>query len=387
MANMQRYIILLSAVAMQLCLGATYSWSVFVKPLRDLTGLSQAGVQLPFTMFYFAFPLTVIFSGYVLQRLGPGRSAAAGGCVFGLGWVLASLGSQHFALTVIGIGLLAGIGVGLAYVVPLAVLVRWFPNQKGLVTGIAVAGFGGGAALLSQISGYLIGTEGLTPYMVFGIFGSVFLLVSIPAGFAMKFPGEVNAQHAVLLPYREIVVRREFRLLYAVMMVALASGFSVNANMKELYPAGGAATGIMGVSLFAIANAIGRMVWGAFFDRTSAVAAIRTNLLAQAIVLFASPLLLMSQSGFLLLAIAAGFNYGGVLVLYAASVTHVWGAEKVGHVYGMLFSANIVAAPAPMLAGLWYDATNEFSSFFIALAVLLIFSAVVFSKNGGACLR
>ena len=384
---MRRYSILLAAIAMQLCLGATYSWSVFVKPLRDLSGLSQANVQLPFTVFYFAFPVTVIFSGHVLKKLGPARSAAVGGLVFGLGWMLASLGSQHFALTVIGVGLLAGIGVGLAYVVPLAVLVRWFPQQKGLVTGVAVAGFGAGAALISQSAGYLISAQGYTPYAVFGLLGCVFLVMATGAGLFMKFPGEIGEQQTSLLPYKEILRRSEFRILYAVMIVALAAGFSVNANMKELFPSGGAATGIMGVSLFAVANAVGRLAWGAFFDRTSASIALRANLIAQAIVLLASPWLLASEPGFLILAVAAGFNYGGVLVLYAATVTHVWGAERVGQVYGMLFSANIAAAPAPMLAGLWYDATNDFAWFFCTLSFLLVFSAVAIAKKGKSALR
>lgn len=379
---MRRYIILLGAVAMQLCLGATYAWPVFVRPLRDLTGLSQAAVQLPFTVFYFAFPVTVIFSGFVLTRLGPGRSAAAGGFLFGAGWLLASLGSQHFVLTVLGIGLLAGAGVGLAYVVPLAVLVQWFPNQKGLVTGVAVAGFGGGAALISQIAGRLISAEGYTPYAVFGMFGVAFILIATTAGLSMKFPGEGTARMPGLLPYRDILRRKEFLLLYAVMIVALAAGFSVNANLKELFPAGGLATGVLGVSLFAVANAAGRMVWGALFDRTSSAAAVRANLLAQAIVLFSSPLLLQSRAGFLLLAVAAGLNYGGVLVLYAATVTRVWGAERVGQVYGLLFSANIVAAPAPVLAGLWYDAGKDFSWFFVGVGILLVCSALAVFQAG-----
>jgi len=379
---MRRYVILFGAVAMQLCLGATYSWSVFVRPLRDLTGLSQAAVQLPFTVFYFAFPVTVIFSGFALTRLGPGRSAAAGGFLFGAGWLLASLGSQHFVMTVLGVGLLAGIGVGLAYVVPLAVLVQWFPNQKGLVTGIAVAGFGGGAALISQIAGRLISIEGFSPYAVFGMFGFVFILIATTAGLSMKFPGEGTSQAPGLLPYRNILRQKDFRLLYAVMIVALAAGFTVNANLKELFPAGGLATGVLGVSLFAVANAAGRLAWGALFDRTSAGAAVRANLLAQATVLLASPLLLQSQAGFLLLAVAAGLNYGGVLVLYAATVTRVWGAERVGQVYGLLFSANIVAAPAPVLAGLWYDAEKDFTWFFIGVGVLLVCSALAVFKAG-----
>jgi len=250
-----------------------------------------------------------------------------------------------------------------------------------------VAGFGAGAALISQSAGYLISAQGYTPYAVFGLLGYVFLVMATGAGLFMKFPGEISEQQTSLLPYKEILRRSEFRILYAVMIVALAAGFSVNANMKELFPSGGAATGIMGVSLFAVANAVGRLAWGAFFDRTSASIALRANLIAQAIVLLASPWLLASEPGFLILAVAAGFNYGGVLVLYAATVTHVWGAERVGQVYGMLFSANIAAAPAPMLAGLWYDATNDFAWFFCTLSFLLVFSAVAIAKKGKSALR
>ena len=369
---MTRYRILLSAVAMQLCLGATYSWSVFVRPIRDITGLSQATVQLPFTVFYFAFPLTVIFSGIALRRLGPARSAAAGGFLFGAGWLLASLGSTHFALTVLGIGVLAGVGVGLAYVAPIAVLVRWFPRQKGLVTGIAVAGFGGGAALIGQTAGRLMSAGGYSPYGVFALLGGIFVVEATTAGLAMKFPGGESASAAPLLPYREIIHQREFRLLYVLMIVALAAGFTVNANLKDLYPAGGLATGILGVSLFAMANAAGRLAWGAMFDRMSAATALRANLMAQAALLFASPFLLHAEAGFLLLAVVAGFNYGGVLVLYVSSVTRVWGAAHVGQVYGLLFSANIIAAPAPVLAGFWYDATKGFGWFLVALGVLLL---------------
>jgi MFS transporter, OFA family, oxalate/formate antiporter len=377
---MARYRILVAAVAMQLCLGATYSWSVFVKPVRDLTGFSQAIAQLPFSVFYFSFPLTLIFAGYILKRLGPGWSAAIGSMVFGAGWMLASMGSHHFAWTVAGVGLCAGAGVGMAYVVPISVLVQWFPNQKGLVTGVAVTGFGAGAALISQIAGYLLSGGGFSPYEVLGLLGCAFLVVGTAAGSLMKYPDGARVQDTPLLPYKEILGRREFRVLYALMIIALAAGFSVNANMKELFPSGGVGVGILGVSLFAIANAIGRMVWGALFDRTPPGFAVRLNLLCQGVVLLASPWLLKSEPGFLLMAVTAGFNYGGVLVLWAATVTHVWGAKRVGQVYGMLFSSNILAAPAPMLAGLWYDMTGNFMLFFCALAILLIWSAFVSNR-------
>ena len=109
---MKRYLILLAAVVMQLCLGATYAWAVFVAPIKAVSGLGQGPVQAPFTVFYIAFPATAIVAGMLLGRIGPRRSAMLGGLLFGGGWVVAGLGSDHFAFTVLGVGLLGGIGVG-----------------------------------------------------------------------------------------------------------------------------------------------------------------------------------------------------------------------------------------------------------------------------------
>ena len=125
---------------MQMCLGATYAWSVFVLPLKQTTGILQGTAQLPFSLFYFAFPATMIVTGTLLPRIGPRRCAMIGGLLFGGGWMLAALGNLHFTFTILGIGLMAGIGVGCAYIVPIATCVRWFPRHKGLVTGVAVAG-------------------------------------------------------------------------------------------------------------------------------------------------------------------------------------------------------------------------------------------------------
>jgi OFA family oxalate/formate antiporter-like MFS transporter len=112
---MKRYRVLIAAVLMSLCLGATYSWSVYVPALKQISGLSQGAVQLPFSVFYVVFPLTTIVSGTLLSRLGPRVSAVAGGTAFGGGWMLAGLGGRHFAFTVAGIGVLAGVGVAFAY--------------------------------------------------------------------------------------------------------------------------------------------------------------------------------------------------------------------------------------------------------------------------------
>jgi len=378
---MKRARILIAAVGMQTCLGATYAWAVFVPPLRALTGLSQGALQLPFSLFYVVFPLTMVLSGTLLPRLGPRRCAVFGGCAFGAGWLLAGLGGTGgFALTVAGIGLLAGVGVGFAYIVPIATCIRWFPRHRGLVTGIAVAGFGGGAALVSQAAGYLMKEQSLSPFGVFGRLGLVFLLLVVIGGAAMENPpaaaGSGPPRRAARLPLSRIRGRRLFWVLYAAMFTGLAAGFAVNANLRDLCPGIGVRAGVTAVSLFAVTNALGRLLWGGLFDRLSPRGVLPANLLCQAALLLGSPWILRSEAGLLGFACIAGLNYGGVLVIYASSAAGVWGNDNVGQVYGWLFSSNAPAALAPLLAGLAFDRSGEFIFALRVLGLLLLAAAL-----------
>jgi MFS transporter, OFA family, oxalate/formate antiporter len=374
---MKRYVILLCAFSMQMGLGATYSWSVFVKPLRELTGLSQGLAQLPFSVFYFAFPATMIFSGKFLRLFGPRGCAMLGGALFGGGWLVASLGSYNFAYTVLGIGVLAGIGVGLAYVVPIAVCVQWFPENKGLATGTAVVGFGGGAALVGQIAGKLIFGMGLGPFETFRLLGVGFLVLIPVAALAMEFADEFKAGGIPPMKFRAFAGQQKFRILFLAMIAGLATGFAVNANLKDMSPDADPQVGIAAVSLFALANAFGRLAWGALFDRVRTASAIRGNLVFQTVVALSGILLLRSHEGYLAFALLAGFNYGGVLVIYASSTARLWGREHVGQVYGVLFSSNIIAAVAPIVAGFSFGLTGTFNSALIVLGMLLTAAAVL----------
>ncbi len=378
-----RLLILPAAVLMQLCLGATYSWSVYVRALRDLTGLGQGLVQIPFTLFYFVFPATMLFSGMFLRRMGPRGCAVLGGLAFGGGWVVASLGQAHFGLTALGIGVLAGVGAGLAYVVPIATCIRWFPRHKGLVTGVAVAGFGGGAALVSQVGGAWIAGGQATPFDVFRAFGLVFLGVVAACGLVMENPPGAGGEDQRPAPPGRVIGHPAFRALYLAMFAGLAAGFAVNANLKDLSAAGGMRAGIAAVSLFALGNAAGRVGWGLVFDRMGSARSIQANLLAQAGLLVVGPWMVRTQGGFWTFALATGMCYGGVLVLYASSVAQIWGADQVGRVYGWLFSSNIPAAAAPMAAGFVYDLTGSFAPALWAVAALLVAAGLCARRAAG----
>jgi OFA family oxalate/formate antiporter-like MFS transporter len=268
------------------------------------------------------------------------------------------------------------VGVGFAYIVPIATCIRWFPDRKGLVTGIAVAGFGGGAALVSQIGAWLMHDLHLTPFATFACFGAGFLTIVIPAGWTMRNPPGDTQVHRPKLEARSVVISAPFILLYLAMFAGLAAGFTVNANLKELYTGGGPLLGVTAVSLFALTNALGRVSWGALFDRFSAVRMLQANLLLQAGLLLAAPLILFGSTGLLFFAALAGFNYGGILVLYASSAARIWGAEQVGQVYGWLFSANIPAAIFPVLAGYGFDRWRSFTIPLCTIAAMLVVAAL-----------
>ncbi len=380
-----RYLVLLSAVLMQMCFGATYSWSIYVQPLKALTGLHQGPIQIPFTIFYFVFPLVVMITGMLLPRLGPRKCAMMGGILFGLGWFLASFGADNFLITNLGIGVLAATGAGLGYIIPIPVCIRWFPNNKGLVTGIAVAGFGGGAALVSKIGGWMMTELGKTPFEVFFTLGLGFTLITIVAGSFMHFPNKEHKAGSIpKISPSTLFKDSTFQLLYLMMFLGLAAGFSVNANLKELYGGVAEATqvGITGVILFAIANAAGRILWGNFSDNISSARTIlRANMIAQGLTFIAAPFLISTPTGFWLIAFITGFNYGGVLVLYASSVTKKWGAERVGQIYGILFSSNVPAAFAPIIAGVIYDTTGSFTPILYLIGGMLIILCLTLGRR------
>lgn len=375
------YMILVSAVLMQMCLGATYSWSVFVSPMRSLTGVGQGTAQWPLTIFYFIFPFTVIFSQTLIRKLGLRLCAIIGAFLFGGGWILSMFGAQHFIFVILGIGLMSGIGVGFAYLVPITTCIQWFPEKKGLVTGIAVAGFGGGAFLLTQVASFGFRNYDMTPFQVFGIFGIVFIVVISVTGLFMRFPPESQVRFVKPLPISEVARMKSFQILYVAMFVSLAAGIGINGNLKDLYVSEGAVgqaqvkAGVLAVGLFALMNAAGRIIWGILFDKFSPKKVLRANMLCQAAVVLSSYWILQSPNGLKIFALLTGFNYGGVLVLYASSVAHIWGSVRVGQIYGWVFFSNVPASLSPALTGWSYDLFGSFTLPLLMMGLLLLLTS------------
>jgi MFS family permease len=178
-----RWIIVMGAILIQLALGAIYAWSVFTARLTDQSGIyafSASQTAWVFSVGLATFAIVMVLAGRILPRIGPRPLALAGGLLLGAGYVIGGLFGQSFWIQLLSIGVVSGTGIGLAYVVPIAVCVKWFPDRKGMITGLAVAGFGFGATIWVKLAGSWFGGL-LNTTAVFGLPGvqSVFVIYGI----------------------------------------------------------------------------------------------------------------------------------------------------------------------------------------------------------------
>jgi OFA family oxalate/formate antiporter-like MFS transporter len=196
----KRWWIAVAAIVMQLCLGTVYAWSVFKKPLMGMHQWTEMQTQITFMICIGVIGLAAAFGGMLVDKKGPRFVATLGGILFGVGTLLAGLADQlgNIWLMYLGFGLIAGLGNGFGYVTPIATLIRWFPDKRGLVTGLAVMGFGAGAFFMGQLAPIMINSfktvgdggaatsSGVS--LTFYIWGAIFLVLVPAAAQLFKNP-------------------------------------------------------------------------------------------------------------------------------------------------------------------------------------------------------
>src|SRR6202158_4933455 len=186
MRTNNRWVIAIAGVFLQIALGAVYAWSVFRVPLAKQFGWSIPEVTLTFTISIFVLGIAAFFGGLWLNRKGPRIVAMTGGFLYGVGVFLASYSDHKLWWLYLSYGVIGGIGLGLSYIVPVAVLVKWFPDRRGLITGVAVGGFGAGALVTAPMATRLIQSVGVL--QTFAYLGIAFLIVTVVAGLFMRNP-------------------------------------------------------------------------------------------------------------------------------------------------------------------------------------------------------
>src|ERR1700688_63309 len=193
MRMLNRWWLAVAGVCLQISLGAAYAWSVFRIPLSKEFGWSISQVTLTFTISWFFLGVSSLVGGLWMKRVGPKIVAMTAGVLWGGGVVLASFFADQLLLLYLTYGVIGGTGLGMGYIVPITVLVKWFPDRRGLITGIAVAVFGAGSSFSAPAAGWLMLHVGLMP--TFAYLGVAYAIIAIAAGSFMKNPPEGWTPH------------------------------------------------------------------------------------------------------------------------------------------------------------------------------------------------
>lgn len=384
---MKRYIVLIASIIIQVCLGSIYAWSAFVQPLNKEYFLSITHTQLIFGITIAIFTLTMVLAGRFYQRYGPKITATIGGVLFGLGYLVASASQGDFGLLVIGIALLSGMGIGFGYICPLAVSIRWFPRHKGLVTGLAVGGFGAGAIIVSSLTSYLLHT-GFDVLTIFQWIGLIYGLTIIGGAQFLALPGNETSTLLVsakkTLAFTVIIGNQDFPALAGGIFCGTFAGLMVVGNLGSIGFVSGLAVSevAFAVSAFAIGNGLGRVTWGWLYDVYN-TKAITLSLVVLAGAVFS--LGFLSEYGWLFILISTfiGFGFGANFVLYATYVAQKFGSTGVGTVYPLVFLFyGISGILGPVAGGYLFDVTGSYLPSIIVASVVALLGVVMVRKLG-----
>ena len=415
--TLNRWWIVAGGILIQLCLGAIYAWSAFTGLLTDDPyGFTRTQTQVIFAVGLASFALFMaLIAGRWQRRAGPRVVALTGGLVLGLGYVLAGLSGTSFWGMLLGVGLLGGAGIGLAYVCPIAALVKWFPDKKGLITGLAVAGFGFGALIWIKLTeGFVFGPIDLTPGWqglygmgwsvndVFLLYGVVFaVLVGIgslaminppegfkPAGWEPPTGAAADLAGGVDFDERQMVATPQFWSLFFIFLVGATSGLMIigiirlfgceclmSAGLSE--PDALLATGTAMGLFYALANGLGRILWGRISDSLGRRLSIALMSALQGVTMIAFFYIAGTEIGLYVGATLIGFNFGGNFALFAAATADYFGNKNVGTNYPLVFLAyGVGGIVGPILGGYMGD-LQAWQWAFIPAGLACLVAAVV----------
>jgi len=400
--TMNRWIVAVGAILIQLCLGAIYAWSVFTPSLVDEAGdfqFTKVQTQIIFSAGLAVFAITTVIAGRIMPKFGPRRTAMLGGTILGAGYILAGLVGTSFYSQLVLIGIVGGAGIGLGYVVPIAVGIKWFPDKKGLISGLGVAGFGFGATLWVKMGEPMIAEYGVMN--VFLYYGIIFFCLVFIGSLAMVNPPEgyavAGAQAASRKQSRstlgqseylhdEMLKTRQFWTIWIIFMFGALAGLMVIGNIKlfgisSLQDAGmseseaSVAAGTA-MAFYAIANGIGRIAWGTASDKLGRPRSILLMSLIQGIMMLLLLRLGTNVGTFTIAAIIIGFNFGGNFALFPTITADYFGSKSVGKNYGYTFTSyGVGGIVGPILGGMAATSDWGYSMAFIPAGVMCLIGA------------
>ena len=375
-----------------MCMGTIYSWSVFRKPLESVFEISATLSGMPYMLFLVFYALSMPVAGGFIDKLGPRIITIIGGLVISLGWFLSSFATNIYFL-MLTYGVIAGIGVGIAYGAPMAVAAKWFPEKKGLAVGLTLGGFGLSPFVTAPLANKLV--ESIGPFETFKILGIAFGIIITLLALPLKFPKRHNKNDfetkttEINIETKDMLKTKSFYGLWSVYTIGtlvglMAIGIS-SPVAEEIINLDSQKAAAM-VSFFALFNGVGRPIFGSLTDKFSPK---KTAIFSFSLIIIASVIMLyVSKGQTILYGLAFAIfwlNLGGWLAIAPTATGQFFGSKHYSKNYGYLFTAyGAGAVLGNILSGKIRDVFGSYRYVFyptIAFAILGIIISIIYVKK------
>ncbi|MBV2223432.1 MAG: OFA family MFS transporter [Cloacibacterium sp.] len=351
----KRWFIAVMATLVHLCLGTVYAWSFFQKTVSETFGWSNSETAWAFSLAIFMLGVTASWGGQNLQKFGPRKLALIGAFLYAFGYIISYFALQNESLWLLyfGYGIVGGIGLGLAYVTPVATVSKWFPDKQGLVTGMVVMGFGLGALLMSKLLAPIFleyfEKDLAKTFLAIGI--TLLVLLPFFANF-LNLPVEEKTTEisAEKLSASKEILSPNFIFIWLIFMFNVVAGMifisfqspllqdllkaeNVNIDTATLEKSGATL-----IAISALFNGLGRFFWGSISDKLGRVTTFRLLLLIEMGV-FASLIFIKSPVLFSVGVCLILLNYGGGFGVLPSLIKDFFGTKLMPIVYGAALTA------------------------------------------------
>ena len=384
-----RFIPVIAAIVIQLCLGVAYIWSVFQTGIANsIFAGDNAAASLTFSLLLATLTIGSVIGGNLAVKYSTRSVVIVGGVILSIGFFAASFVTSAFPqLLWLTYGIMGGLGMGFTYSTTIACAQKWFPEKKGLITGIIVSALGFGGVLFTPIVEWLIihfGGNAVGEFMTFRVLSIVFLIVCTIGGLFLANPPEAKDSTAGTASItlndvtpRQMLTKPQFYLLAITFMFACMGGLMMIGFAKPIAVAKGMQeVATVGVLLISIFNSVGRLTWGIVSDKIGRQNTIFILLIGSAIL----SLFVNLASGYLIFILIGliGFFYGGLLSNFPALTAELFGTKYMSTNYGfVLLGFGVGAIVSSQIAGYYRNIAGDnielmFPAFVIASACAIV---------------
>ncbi|HEO0717918.1 TPA: OFA family MFS transporter [Yersinia enterocolitica] len=377
-----RWLIVVGTIIVQMGLGTIYTWSLFNQPLEEKFSWSLGAVATTFSITSFSLAIATLFAGRLQERIGIRKLTLISGIILGLGLIASSFATSLGMIYLLA-GIVVGFADGTAYITTLSNLIKWFPERKGLISGISVGAFGTGSLLFKYVNASLIANQGVS--LAFFYWG-IIVMVLVGAGSFLLREKAVAPQTATHQPsalagrdfsVKEMLAVKESYFLFIIFFTACMSGLYLIGIVKDLgvQLAGmDLATAANTVSAIAIFNTAGRIILGALSDKVGRLRVISFTLLVTTLAVSVLSFVPLTHALFFLCVGAIAFCFGGNITVFPAIVGDFFGLKNHSKNYGVIYQGFGLGA----LAGSFIAAQlGGYHATFIVIAVMSVVSLLL----------